>query len=51
MDKHIVNFGVDSLWINFCYADEQEQPVKREIDQEVLDRLAVFQEHGCKMSL
>jgi hypothetical protein len=46
MEKHVVNFGVDSLWINFCYADEQEQPIKREIDQEVLDRFAVFQDQA-----
>ena len=46
MEKHIVNFGVDSLWINFCYADEREQPIKREIEQWVLDKLAVFQEQA-----
>src|SRR5579859_5114911 len=42
--KHIVNFGVDSLWLNFCYADSQDQPVKRPCDGEVLERFSVWQE-------
>ncbi len=45
-DLKILNFGVDSLWINFSYTtlDDETQPEKRSCAEDVLEKLAAYQE-------
>jgi hypothetical protein len=41
--EKILNFGVDSLWLNFCYADEADQPVKQVLDLALMLHLTTWQ--------
>lgn len=46
IDMKILNFGVDSLWMNFSYAqlDDETKPDKRPCAVEVLEKLEAYQE-------
>lgn len=38
-ETKIVGRGVDTLILNVCYADQQFQPIKQELDADLQDEL------------
>ena len=43
LEVHIVGRGVDTLVLNVCYADRQFQPQKKELSEDLQNRLNLLQ--------
>lgn len=39
----LVGYGVDTLILNVCYADKQDQPIKQELDEQLAAALDCLQ--------
>ena len=45
----IVGWGVDTLVMNVCYADGQDQPIKQELAERLQQELETLQQETCEL--